>query len=134
MREHLNLRRRLEDLVILADWVAGYVDRHALDPATAFRLELVLTEAVTNVIDHCVDATAIEIACTRDGEKVQVEIADDGAPFDPSALAPHALPTHLAEATPGGLGVHLIRQYSEDLRYQRTPGHNHLLLSLRVPA
>jgi serine/threonine-protein kinase RsbW len=82
-------------------------------------------EVLSNVLDHG-DARTIRIhARSRDG-RVTVEIADDGAPFDPlSAAAPDTtLPVELREI--GGLGVHLVRNLMDEVGYERRDGENRL--------
>jgi anti-sigma regulatory factor (Ser/Thr protein kinase) len=61
----------------------------------------------------------------------QLSVADAGIAFDPSAFP--AEPTHpasLAEAKAGGLGVLLIRNFSDDLSYRRSEGRNHLTITV----
>jgi anti-sigma regulatory factor (Ser/Thr protein kinase) len=133
--DRLTLHNRREDLVALSAWLGEFSARHALPARAAFRLELVLTEAVTNVIEYAHPEEAghpIELRCScRDGV-ISMELRDDGPPFDPTA---HAVPmpaTDLASARPGGLGIRLMREYTQEMRYRRVKGRNVLAMSLPV--
>lgn len=131
----LSLANRHDQLAALSPWLDEFAQRWRLPDRDAFRLELVVTEAVTNVMDYCQrpDATGhIELSCDfRDGQ-IRLQVADDGPPFDPTARAPAILPRSLDEATPGGLGIHLIRQYTSVMTYRREGDRNILTLALPV--
>ena len=63
-------------------------------------------------------------ACTA-----ELSISDAGVIFDPFvAVAPH--PASLVDATPGGLGLLLIRNFSDELSYNHSQGRNHLTISV----
>jgi len=121
----------------LAGWLENWVEQNGLSSASAFRLDLVLTEAVTNVIDHTPKAHRdgrIDLACVvRDGN-IEVELSDDGPVFDPTARAEAVLPSSLAEATPGGLGIHLMRRYTTRMAFQREQNRNILRMTLPIEA
>lgn len=132
--QSLKLENAPESLTELATWVAWLGDRYQLPQPVVFRLDLVLTEAVTNIIDYGYpDARPgwIEIACHLRETAVDIELGDDGQPFDPTAQAPAELPKTLEQATPGGLGIHLMRSYASRMTYRRADGRN--LLSLTLP-
>ena len=123
------------DLAALAEWLEHFAHKNVLPAHARFRLDLVLTEAVTNVMDHGHLPEVkgrIELACLVQDQLIQVEINDDGPPFDPTARAPVVLPDCLAMATPGGLGIHLIRQYTSTLAYHRENACNVLRMTLPV--
>jgi anti-sigma regulatory factor (Ser/Thr protein kinase) len=98
-------------------------------------LDLVLTEAVTNVLDHAYQANVtgrIElIGNVREGD-IQIDLIDDGQPFDPTARGPVVLPKSLDDATPGGLGIHLISRYTSRLEYHREDARNMLRFWLPI--
>ncbi len=123
------------ELAALSRWLADFASGHGLTDKSAFGLELVLTEAVTNIMDHARTADAeieIELACALRDHRIEAEIADNGAPFDPSAQAPARLPGSLDEASPGGLGIHLMRRYATRMDYRREGERNILSLTLPV--
>jgi len=121
-------------LSILEEWLHGLASRCGLSDQSLFSLDLVLTEAVTNVMCYARNTDAsgeIIVTCTFQGDHIEVEIVDDGRPFDPTAHMPAALPTSLADAKPGGLGIHLMRQYTNSMHYRRERERN--ILHMTVP-
>ena len=138
----LTLARNHAQLARLEAWLRDFSTACELPARTRYGLEMVLTEAVTNVMDHSHNAGVagsnetgdIEIICTlRDG-CVTAELIDDGLPFDPTAKAPVALPENLDEASPGGLGIHLMRRYTSSMEYVREQNKNVLRMTLRLTA
>jgi anti-sigma regulatory factor (Ser/Thr protein kinase) len=122
-------------LETLAAWLEQFSSRWSLPAQTMFRLDLILTEAVTNVMDHASRQGSegrIELVCTVEDGQIQVALIDDGPPFDPSARPPVQLPTRLEEAEPGGLGIHLMRRYTTHFEYRREAGQNILNMVLPV--
>lgn len=131
--ETLQLKNQLGDLAVLSDWVADVSARLGLSQKLSFRLDLVLTEAVTNIIENAYGDGAdhtIALTLNCNPQTVEVLIVDDGIPFDPLQHPDVVLPTSLAEAQVGGLGIHLIRSYAQRCDYQRLADENHFTIVL----
>ena len=131
----LVLRNDFQELKRLAPWIEDAVERASLDAATSFAIQLCLDEAVANVIMHGKvegKASRIMVKLQRMRDKFVLEVEDDGAPFDPTGVAP-ANPSETLETTRiGGLGVHLMRTFSASMYYERVADQNRL--SLTFPA
>ena len=117
----------------LAPWVEQFARDGRLDGALAYAVQLCLEEAVGNAIRHnpqraATAAGRVRVRLISDATSVTAEIADQGTPFDPIRAA-DAKST--VDAEPGGLGLHLLRQYCDDLRYRRDGATNRL--TLRFP-
>lgn len=135
------LRNDFAELGRLAAFVEDYARRVRLPPKATFAIELCLEEAVTNVIRHgAAEGRASSIVATlqREPDAVTLCIEDDGAPFDPTLVEPYVPPASLEEAKIGGLGLHLMREFSTYMRYERSADRNRLnmvfLLARYAPA
>ena len=129
----LTLASRFDQLPVLADWVGQLAMALSLPRAVAYRLDLVLAEAVTNIIEHgCTEGVgqAIVIRCSRDGDALRVEIADDARPYDPTRRVEPPAVDRLEDATPDGRGIRLMRRYSRDMHYRYENDRNVLTLML----
>ena len=88
------------------------------------RIVLAVDEACTNVIRHGYDGPCdkpIDISARLlDGEPggVELTIRDYGRQVDPERLRPR----QVGQVRPGGLGVHIIHQVMDEVRYSRAPG------------
>ncbi len=69
------------------------------------------------------------------GEETQalITVSDAGTRFDPLAVVPQPLPTSLAEAEPGGLGLIILRSNAKHLSYRFDNGRNHLTFGQSWP-
>ena len=127
----------LDALASLSEWIQAVASAHGLSDRCTFRLELVLDEAVTNIIQHA-DAGDGDLAITVElwcaGERVLAKIEDTGQPFDPTTAPAHTQPQSLDDARIGGLGIHLIRSYTEDLEYRRVDQRNQLRMTVTCNA
>lgn len=130
----LSIANDHEALDELGAWIADIAARDALSKRDAFHLDLVLSEAVTNIMDYGSrprGAGRIELACRVDTDDILVEVIDDGPPFDPTARPAAVLPEKIEDATPGGLGIHLMRSYARAMAYHRENERN--VLSMTLP-
>jgi serine/threonine-protein kinase RsbW len=76
-------------------------------------IQLALTEACTNVLDHAGEADEYEISAGINGDMCVIEVTDRGAGFDASDLG-HAEASTQAE---GGRGIQLMRALVDRLEF-----------------
>lgn len=111
--------------------MAGRMSADARDTA-----QIVLAEALNNIVEHAYAHTSGEIEVTVDVSPLGLtcRIMDAGLPLPGGALPQGALPAlRLGDDLPeGGFGWHLIRTLSEDLDYRREGGRN--FLTFRISA
>jgi serine/threonine-protein kinase RsbW len=121
---------RLEHLPAVLDLLRRAALESGLGPSRLDHLDLVIEEAFVNICRHGgAGEVAVEV-CPGKGE-VTVELADDGAAFDPTSGPLPALAEELAGRSPSGLGTLLVRTLADDVRYRRDGGRNVLRLVLR---
>lgn len=110
--------------------VTGALERLGVPEGAVRALELAVDEAVTNIILYGYPSSngRIWISCRVEGGRVRVQIEDEGVPFDPTAAAEPDLEGDADERPIGGLGIHLIREMTDELRYERRGGRNILVL------
>ena len=102
-------------------------------------VRLIVEELASNAIEHgdlarveaeehelCVDIAIREHLLT-------LEFRESGAPFNPLEQPPPDLDADILDRPTGGLGLHLVRQVSEQASYQRVGNYNVVRLTLRIP-
>jgi anti-sigma regulatory factor (Ser/Thr protein kinase) len=129
-RDRLTLRNHLDELRRLAQWVEAWRPPN-VSADTAFALALCLEEAVANIIMHA-NAEEGELRITVEVEQsngaLTARVEDDGQGFDPTGVPSPTVVASLADAKPGDLGIHLMRRFATDMRYERRRGRNRLTL------
>lgn len=133
-RRELRLRSEPAEVGRASAWLGRQMAALDLPHELRYRLDTVLAEALTNVITHGYRDTgphevAVRFAPEDGGWAVEIE--DDGVAFDPLEAPPPRRPGSLAEATVGGLGIHLIRSFTDECRYRRENGRNRLTMLAR---
>ena len=131
----LRLANDLAGLADLADWAERFGATHRLSAGVVNALNVVLDEAVSNPIHHGYDAGVggeIVVRLRRASDRVEVEVEDDGRPFDPLQAPPPDLTLPLERRPIGGLGIHLIRNLMDEVDYARQGGRNVLKMAKRL--
>jgi serine/threonine-protein kinase RsbW len=97
--------------------------------------QVAFDELLTNVIDYALANVAdpsMEVIVRVDETALSAEVVDNGAEFDPLAEAEEPdLDLEVEDRPIGGLGIHLVRNLMDEVRYERVDGHNHFFMSKR---
>lgn len=112
-----------------------FAREHNLPAKVLQAVDLALEEHLTNVMTYGYEEAAprdVRIRLTVDGGWVQVEVEDDGRPFNPLAAPRVDTSLPLEEKPVGGLGIHIIRQFMDELDYHRTGGKNILRMRKQI--
>jgi anti-sigma regulatory factor (Ser/Thr protein kinase) len=131
----ISLRTDLGELVRLAEFVDRFAATAALPADAALQLNLALEELVTNTISYGYPTGAegtIQLRLGRVADWIEVELSDDGVAFDPRTLPEPDTAASLDSRPIGGLGVHLVRQFVDQIDYRRDGDRNRLRLRKRL--
>ena len=131
MEKKLILQNEVAEISKLAIFIDELGEEFGLSPELVFNLNLVLEEAVSNVILYAYpkeEHQTISLIAKKKGNQLIFVLTDSGKEFDPTQ-APDADITLSAEERPiGGLGIFLIRQIMNTVEYQRIDGKNVLTM------
>lgn len=92
---------------------------------------IVIDELLNNIISYAYKDSKehiVDINIKLTGEKLVIEITDDGFPFNPIVMPPPDTKLGLEERELGGLGIHLVRNIMDDYQYKRSKGENIIVL------
>jgi len=121
----------LENLAVIRRFAEETAQSLQANQAAIDDMIQAVDEAVTNIIVHGYAGRpgTIEVRVKRAGNSLVVRLRDQAPRFDPTAVPPPNLTLPLEKRRPGGLGVHLIRQFVDQVRYRAAPqGGNELTL------
>ena len=125
------------DLGALAD-VRRFIRETAADAGANVEcledLVQAVDEAATNAIVHGYRGSAgwLEVEAGVSGADIIVTIEDAAPAFDPTSRPEPDLSIPPMARTPGGMGVHLIREATDSLAYQPRPGGGNILTMVRA--
>ena len=83
---------------------------------------VVFDELLNNIISYAYpdeDEHEIEIRIELSGNDLVITIADDGIPFNPFQKEDPNIKLSIEDREIGGLGIHLVRQMTDKVSYQR---------------
>ena len=135
MEKSITLANDIAEISRLATFIEEVGEAFELTPDVIFNLNLVIEEAVVNVINYAYpkeEHQSIYLSANLHNASIVFVLTDTGKEFDPTQ-APEADITLSAEERPiGGLGIFLIRQIMNEVKYQRIDGKNVLTLEKKL--
>jgi serine/threonine-protein kinase RsbW len=128
---YLTLPARFENIPTIALFVAEAARAAGMSEAEAFHCQMAADEACTNIVEHAYGddkAGVIEITVTVRPGRLTVQIVDYGEGFEPSDVPTPAFSGDVESLQPGGIGLHLMRQLMDDVRFSFGPDRNQLIM------
>ncbi len=107
---------------------AGYASRRVSE------IELAAEEALVNIFHYAYPGGTglVRMSCDMTGtDAFQLEISDDGIPFNALNLPDPDISADLFNRKTGGLGVFFMKKMADDYRYRREDGSNVLTLTFQ---
>jgi serine/threonine-protein kinase RsbW len=130
-KEKIVITNNVEELPVMAAKVEELAEKWELPVPLTMNLNLVLEEAVSNVIFYGFndkEKHEIDITFTLDDKILSIEIKDDGIPFDPTLRKQPDIDLPAEERPIGGLGIFLISKIMDTVNYKRVNNQNILTL------
>jgi anti-sigma regulatory factor (Ser/Thr protein kinase) len=134
---HLTVRTDLSEIGRIAAQVEAFCAERGLGDEVAQAVNLSLDELLTNTISYGYDDAAghvIDVELATDGDRLTVVLRDDARAFDPTEAETPDLDADLDDRPLGGLGIHLVRSFMDDVSYSRSNGYNLLTLTKFIRA
>jgi serine/threonine-protein kinase RsbW len=118
---------RISALRQMSAWLEERVRTLGFPDSVVFKFDLCANEAVSNVILYGYPEPGdrqilLRLGC--EGRVLELEIVDDGTPFNPLAYPRRVPATRLQDAEIGGFGIELIKGLMSECSYERTAGNN----------
>lgn len=147
LRHHSAFPGTIDGAAGAATWLRNIAARELLSDKLAFALEVCLEELFTNVVRHgggghwaiddaaaVVSPLSIRTALIIDSDAVDLVVEDNGKSFDVSQAPASPVGEPIEDLAPGGLGMQLIRSFSNDLRYEPLPNGNRVIVNFLRPS
>ncbi len=115
----------------ISEFVAQAAKSLGFDGFDLYKIETAVDEACSNIIEHAYGKEGIgeiEISITTDPEKITITLADSGKPFNPDKIKNPNLTSDLKERPDHGLGIYMMRQWMDVVKYETRNKKNILTL------
>ena len=131
MEKKLVIKNDISEISKLATFIGELSEELDLTPELNFNLNLVLEEAVSNVILYAYGKEVqkeITLLANMSNNNLIFVLTDSGKEFDPTKVPDADVTLSAEEREIGGLGIFLIRQIMDMVEYQRIDGKNVLTM------
>lgn len=118
-------------------WARQVAEEFDLAPEDIYRLDLCLSELVTNIVSHTpAGGSEVRAEIAIAPQHLALTVSDDAPPYNPFASMPARVRHAGLDAPVGGYGLHLMRDFSDAFHYERRAARNCVELGflLRRPA
>ena len=136
MQQVLNIRNDIQSLPLVNEWIEQCCEEAGLGLDWVMKFQLVSEEMVSNVIFYAYDSqqqeAAIELRFTWEAGTVSILLRDWGKPFDPTAKEDPDITLSVDDRPIGGLGIFMVKQLMDEVRYERVGSSNLLTLQKRI--
>jgi anti-sigma regulatory factor (Ser/Thr protein kinase) len=129
------LRNQPDDRQKLLSGLEAFANEHHLSHSVHHAADLALEEHLTNITRYAYDAARAHDVVVRFGIELDclaIQVEDEGKPFDPLQRPEVDTSLPLDQKPVGGLGIHLIRQFMDEVQYRREGNKNVLTMRKRL--
>jgi len=126
--------KNIESLDAIFDYITKFAESHRVNPEITRELHFGVEEVFTNMVRYNPEsANDVTIELAIDGGLFAISVADHGVhSYDPTKRPPADIQQPLHERTPGGLGIHLVREMMDDVQYRYDNGTATITLVKRL--
>ena len=132
--EILKIPARRESLLTVSEYIERKFTAWGLPGYLMLRSILIAEEVITNIISYAYPAKEpgdIEFTCGYDGTSVIMTIGDYGLPFNPIEVPVPEVTSSIENSKIGGIGLHLVLEMVDDMRYIRENNKNILWIFIK---
>jgi serine/threonine-protein kinase RsbW len=130
---HIRVPAGMDSLHTLLAFVGSCLESQGIGQERLREIELAMEEILVNIFNYAYPERQgdVEIACMfDDGGGLQVEVSDQGIPYNSLSRGNPDLQAGIEERGIGGLGVFFVKQLVPAIRYRWEDGRNILTLPI----
>ncbi len=127
---HVICSSEFEHLDRVVDETEAFVGKLILDDEFAYKVVLLVSEAVTNAIEHgnALDKSKkVTLDLKVNNKRVQITVEDEGEGFDPAAIQDPTNDENLF--MDGGRGIFFIQEMADDVSYELNGRRIHIFFN-----
>ena len=115
----LKVTSKIKNLSKIQKFIHRVAQKLRLNEQVESDIQLAVEEAYTNIVQHAYEGKKekVELNVEYQGDSFIVVFTDYGKMFEPEALPPPDLTSDIEERPIGGLGLYLIRQMMDEVKF-----------------
>ena len=137
MQKTLRIKNDIHELSTMNQFLEETGEEMELSPALVMSLNLVMEEAVSNIIFYAYEKgsvveDAVDITMLLEDKELSIILEDHGVAFDPTQKEDPDITLSAEDRQIGGLGIFLIKKIMDEVSYQRKNEHNVFIMKKRI--
>ena len=122
-----------DQLDVIREFAGQAAGDIGMDETEVCAVQMAVDEACSNIIEHAYreQGGEIEVTCDCRDDVLTITLRDHGEPFDPSSVPEPDLTCDLDERKVGGLGVYLMRQLMDEVKYEQHSDTGNVLVLVK---
>jgi sigma-B regulation protein RsbU (phosphoserine phosphatase) len=128
---HLTIPNRLDEIDPVNDKFEAFAVMNEISREVTQKIKLVFDEFLNNIVSYGYtdqDEHEIGVEVELLEGRLMVTMVDDGVPFNPFLKQAPDTTLSIEERDIGGLGIHLVRNFVDEVSYKRGVGKNSVTL------
>jgi anti-sigma regulatory factor (Ser/Thr protein kinase) len=131
MMEKLEIVAKRENLPQVTEFIDLQLEKINCELKKQLQLDIAVEEIYINIASYAYDGNegpSEIIFDTVDNDNVSITFLDSGVPYNPLAKEDPDITLSAAERQIGGLGIFMVKQSMDDMKYEYKDGKNFLTL------
>ncbi|SLM32857.1 Predicted anti-sigma F protein (E-sigma F) [Desulfamplus magnetovallimortis] len=125
----------LDSLISMQEHVSSLAVEAGATAKQSLSISLIVEEIAVNIINYAYDteeSQTITIEFDKDSDHIYISFIDTGYAFDPLSAEEPDTTKDLNDRQIGGLGLFLVKQMADDIKYNRCDNKNILTVTLNL--
>ncbi len=110
-------------IVTVENYFKTFNSENGITQSLSAKIMVIVDELYSNIVNYS-GATWAKVKSHLDGDRVIITLEDNGIAYDPLKKKDPDITLPIEERAIGGLGIFMVKQMSEDLKYSRINGNN----------
>ncbi len=130
----VRLKRSFDSLAELHTATADFTKQSSLSAGEANELAVIVEELFVNAVRHSTGRRGdVEMHVSKDGNRLSLQFVDlDVDRFDITTHPLTDIELPIEQRRPGGMGLHLIRQFADRISYQYENGNSIITIEKKL--
>ena len=134
MEQLYKYRSQIQEIPTIRKNLTELQSLWAIPDSEMRQVRLIIEEIFSNIIRYAFTDTLehlVQVQLKKVNSEISIQITDDGIPFNP--LEYHSgTNSNPASSVDGGMGLTLIKTFSNSITYERVNSNNQLLITKKI--
>ena len=134
MKQHFQYSSEIQEIPDMRIDLRKLESEWAIPDSEMRQIVVIIEELFSNIVRFAYEDNhkhLIDISLEKKGEEISISIIDDGIPFNPLEYNPGPVSDPVGSED-GGMGITLIRAFSNSISYERVNQRNHLKITKKI--